>query len=126
MSVRGIRGATTVEFNTPESIENATVELTNEILKANNITPSDIGQAIFTLTKDLDAAFPAKFARIHCGFELVPMMCYQELEVPNSIRMCLRVLFTVNTEKSQREIHHVYLRGAKALRCDLLEHYKQV
>ena len=79
----------------------------------------DIAFAIFTLTKDLNAAFPAKFARLNCGFDMVPMMCYQELDVPNSIRMCLRVLFVVNTDKNQNEIKHVYLKGAKSLRTDL-------
>ncbi len=119
MFVRGIRGATVVLANTPEEIEKATVELTNEILAQNEVAVQDIAFAVFTLTKDLNAAFPAKFARLNCGFELVPMMCYQELDVPNSIRMCLRVLLTVNTDKAQNEIKHVYLKGAKALRADL-------
>jgi len=117
--VRGIRGATVVLANTPEEIEAATVELTNEIISQNSIRVQDIAFAVFTLTKDLNAAFPAKFARLHCGFELVPMMCYQELDVPNSIRMCLRVLFVVNCDKKQNEIKHIYLKGAKALRADL-------
>jgi len=119
MFVRGIRGATVVSANTPEEIEKATVELTNEILAQNEVAVQDIAFAVFTLTKDLNAAFPAKFARLNCGFDMVPMMCYQELDVPNSIRMCLRVLFTVNTNKAQNEIRHVYLKGAKALRADL-------
>ena len=119
MSTRGIRGAITVLANTPEEIEKATVELTNEIIAQNSIETKDIAFAIFILTKDLNAAFPAKFARINCGFDLVPMMCYQELDVPNSIRMCLRALFTVNTDKAQNEIKHIYLKGAKALRADL-------
>lgn len=119
MVVRGIRGATVVLANTPEEIEKATVELANEILAQNQVVVQDIAFAVFTLTKDLNAAFPAKFARLNCGFEMVPMMCYQELDVPNSIRMCLRVLLTVNTNKAQNEIKHVYLKGAKALRADL-------
>ena len=119
MLTRGIRGATVVLENTPEAIEAATVELTNEILTQNSIVVQDIAFAVFTLTKDLNAAFPAKFARLKCGFDMVPMMCYQELDVPNSITMCLRVLFTVNTTKTQNEIKHVYLKGAKALRADL-------
>lgn len=116
---RGIRGATVVLSNTAEDIKEATVELVNEILKRNNIKISDIAFAIFTLTKDLNAAFPAKFARLECGFDMVPMMCYQELDVPNSIEKCLRVLIVVNTDLEQNEINHVYLKGAKALRGDL-------
>ena len=119
MVTRGIRGATVVLANTPEEIEKATVELTNEILAQNEVAVQDVAFAVFTLTKDLNAAFPAKIARLNCGFELVPMMCYQELDVPNSIRMCLRVLLTVNTDKAQNEIKHVYLKGAKALRADI-------
>ena len=118
-SLRGIRGATVVLANTPEDIEAATVELTNEIIRQNNIAVEDIAFAVFTLTKDLNAAFPAKFARLKCGFNMVPMMCYQELDVPNSIEKCLRVLISVNTALKQDEIKHVYLKGAKALRADL-------
>ena len=119
VQTRGIRGATVVSSNISEDIEKATVELTNEIIAQNSIMVQDIAFAIFTLTKDLNAAFPAKFARLNCGFDMVPMMCYQELDVPNSIRMCLRVLFVVNTDKNQKEIKHVYLKGAKSLRTDL-------
>ena len=119
VQTRGIRGATVVSSNISEDIEKATVELTNEIIAQNSIMVQDIAFAIFTLTKDLNAAFPAKFARLNCGFDMVPMMCYQELDVPNSIRMCLRVLFVVNTDKNQNEIKHVNLKGAKALRTDL-------
>ena len=119
VQTRGIRGATVVSSNISEDIEKATVELTNEIIAQNSIMVQDIAFAIFTLTKDLNAAFPAKFARLNCGFDMVPMMCYQELDVPNSIRMCLRVFFVVNTDKNQNEIKHVYLKGAKSLRTDL-------
>lgn len=118
-AARGIRGATVVLSNTAEDIEKATVELVGEILKKNNIKISDIAFAIFTLTKDLNAAFPAKFARLCCDFDTVPMMCYQELDVPNSIQKCLRVLIVVNTDLRQNEINHVYLKEAKALRVDL-------
>lgn len=118
-AVRGIRGATVVLSNTPEEIQNATVELVNEILSKNGIKVSDIAFAIFTLTKDLNAAFPAKYARLECGFEMVPMMCYQELDVPGAIEKCLRVLIVVNTNLEQNKINHIYLKGAKALRADL-------
>lgn len=117
--VRGIRGATVVSANTPEAIEEATVEIVNEMIAQNALCTKDIAFAIFTLTKDLNAAFPAKFARLCCGFDMVPMMCYQELDVPNAIKMCLRVLLTVNTKVGQNDIKHVYLKGAKALRADL-------
>lgn len=119
MTSRGIRGAITLNTNTKEEIKLATVELLDEMLAKNEIKTQDISFAIFTLTSDLNADFPAKYARLECGFEKVPMMCYQELDVPNSLRMCLRILLNVNTNKSQDEIKHIYLKGASVLRGDL-------
>lgn len=119
MVSRGIRGAITLGANTKEEIEIAVVELLNEMLVKNEIETQDISFAIFTLTSDLNADFPAKYARLKCGFDRVPMMCYQELDVPNSLKMCLRVLLNINTNKSQDEIKHVYLKGAGVLRGDL-------
>lgn len=119
MTSRGIRGAITVENNSIEDIKNVTVELLNEMILINDIKIEDISFAIFTLTKDLNAAFPAKFAREICNFEFVPMMCYNELDVPNSLQKCLRIMLNINTKKSQKEIKHVYLKGAKILRKDL-------
>lgn len=119
MISRGIRGAITLNSNTKEEIEIAVVELLNEMLAKNEIKTQDISFAIFTLTSDLNADFPAKYARLKCGFDRVPMMCYQELDVPNSLKMCLRILLNINTDKSQDEIKHIYLKGAKILRGDL-------
>ncbi|MBE7707547.1 MAG: chorismate mutase [Cyanobacteria bacterium SIG27] len=119
MISRGVRGAITLKANTKEEIELATVELLNEMLNKNEIKTKDISFAIFTLTSDLNADFPAKYARLNCGFNLIPMMCYQELDVPNSLKMCLRILLNVNTNKTQDEIKHIYLKGATILRGDL-------
>ena len=119
MESRGVRGAITVSANTKEEIKNATVELLNEMLSKNEIETKDISFAIFTLTSDLNADFPAKYARLNCEFNLVPMMCYQELDVPNSLKMCLRILLNINTSKTQDKIKHIYLKGATALRGDL-------
>lgn len=119
MLTRGIRGATTLNSNTKQEIKNATVELIEEIIKTNSINKEDIAFVIFTVTSDINADFPAKYARLELGFDTVPMMCYREMEVTGSTPFCLRALVTVNTEKSQKEIKHCYLRGAKALRKDL-------
>ena len=116
---RGVRGAITLNQNTKEEIELATVELLNEMLIQNEIEKKDISFAIFTLTSDLNADFPAKYARLNCGFNKVPMMCYHELNVENSLKMCLRILLNINTRKSQDEIKHIYLKGAKVLRQDI-------
>lgn len=119
MFSRGIRGAITVEKDSFDDIKNATIELLTEILEKNNISTQDISHVIFTLTKDLKSAFPAKFAREYMHFENVPMMCFNELDIEGSLKKCLRVLIVVNTEKKQEEITHIYQKGAKNLRPDL-------
>lgn len=119
MFSRGVRGAITLCENSKEEIKRATIELLDEIIKQNEIKIEDISFAIFTLTKDLNADFPAKYARKYCNFNKVAMMCYHELDVENSLQKCLRVLININTDKKQDEIKHVYLKGAKILREDL-------
>ena len=119
MAVRGIRGAITVESNTEIAIKEATVELINAIIKENNIKLEDIVYTLFLTTKDLNKAYPAKFARLNCGFTLVPMMSTNEQEVTGSLTMALRVLIVVNTDKKQNEMKHQYLKGARVLRPDI-------
>ena len=118
--LRGIRGATTVEINSQDEIRTAVIEMINEILKINDIKTCDIASVSFTMTNDLDCAYPAKFAREIEGVSEVPLMCYQELNIKNSLEKCIRVLILVNTNKSQNEIKHVYLRKSKNLRPDLI------
>lgn len=119
-SVRGIRGAITIQDNDAEQIRQATHELLEEMAKRNSLTPADIISAIFTLTKDLDAAFPAAFAR-ELGWDRVPMICLNEIPVPGSLSRCIRVLLHVESSLSQEEIQPVYLREAANLRRDLME-----
>ena len=119
MYSRGVRGAITLEDNTKEAIQEGVVELLNKMLSENEIDTKDISFAIFTLTKDINADFPAKYARLNCGFNKVPMMCYFELDVENALEKCLRILLNINTNKTQDEIKHVYLKGAKILREDI-------
>ncbi len=119
MYSRGIRGAITIETDTPEQIERATVELYSKIKELNKIQSEDISHIVFTLTKDLKSAYPAKFLRQHFDVQYVPLMCMNELEIDGSLKKCLRMLVVVNTEKSQKDIQHVYLGGAQKLRPDL-------
>ena len=119
--LRGIRGATTVNSNNSDEIRDAVLEMLNEIIKQNDIKIADIACVEFTMTKDLDCVYPAKFAREIEGFSTVPLMCYQELEIKNALPKCIRVLVLVNTEKSQHGITHIYLRNAKTLRPDLIK-----
>lgn len=118
MPVRGIRGATTVRANTREEILEAARELLDAMVKANDINGEDVASAWFTTTPDLNAEFPAVAAR-QMGWTYVPLMCGHEMNVPGSLPMCLRVLMHVNTEVSPHDVHHVYIRGASALRPDL-------
>lgn len=115
MISKGIRGAITVEANTPEAIKDATITLLSEMIIKNNITVEQISHTIFTLTDDLNAAFPAKFARVDLLWENVPMMCFHELNVPNALKMCLRVLIVLNCEENFKP-EFVYLKGAEILR----------
>jgi chorismate mutase len=116
---RGIRGAITVESNTREAILAATSELLGEMLRANDVRKEDVASAYFTTTTDLNAEFPALAARNDFGWHDVALMCGHEMAVPGSLPMCLRILLHVNTERTQDQICHVYLRGAAVLRPDL-------
>lgn len=118
--VRGIRGAITVERNHRQDIIEATQELIKAIVDGNQLSAEDICSAFFTVTPDLNAEFPAKAARA-MGWDLVPLLCAQELDVAGALPRCIRVLVHVNTHKSQGEIKHIYLREASALRPDLVE-----
>lgn len=120
MLVRAIRGATTVAENTKESILEGTIELLSEIIKRNSLNTSDIISAVFTVTSDLNAAFPAVAAR-EIGWTDISLMCTNEIDVPGSLKNCIRVLIHFNTDKSNSDISHVYLKGAEALRPDLVE-----
>ncbi len=115
MYCRGIRGATTVEHNNQEEILAATSELLQLMIDQNDLQVEDIASAIFTVTEDLDAAFPAQAAR-QLGWEEVAYMCMREIPVPNSLDKCIRVLLHVNTTRSSSELQHVYLYRAVNLR----------
>ena len=117
MRVRGVRGATTATDNTPEAIAEAVMELMTELLRANDIEEDDIASVFFTSTPDLNAAFPAIGAR-RVGLMKVALLGMIEIDVPDAVKQCVRVLIHWNTEKSLDELVHVYLRGAVVLRPD--------
>lgn len=118
--LRGIRGAITVNTNSEEEIRIATLELVETVLKENDVKTQDIAFVNFTATCDISCAYPAQFARMHQNFQNVPLTCTQEMQVENSLRMCIRALFCVNTNKSQDEMKHQYLKGASVLRPDVM------
>lgn len=116
--VRAIRGAITVEENSKESIISNTKELLLRIVQENQVFEDDIISIIFSTTKDLNAVFPAAAAR-QLGWTSVALMCTNEIEVPGSLEKCIRVLMHINTNKTNKDIKHVYLKNAKNLRPDL-------
>jgi chorismate mutase len=118
MLCRGVRGATTVTSNTRDEILSATTQLLAVMIRLNGIEPEDVGSALFTVTKDLDAEFPALAAR-RLGWMNVPLMCSYEIDVAGSLPRCIRILINWNTNKAQKEIVHTYINDAKQLRPDL-------
>lgn len=119
MAVRGIRGAITVGANEEDKILAATVELLEGIVKLNDLRPEDVACVFLTVTRDLDAAFPALAVRRMPGWDLVPLMCAQEVPVKGSLERCIRLMLLVNTPLGQTEIRHLYLGEARKLRPDL-------
>lgn len=121
LTVRGIRGATTVDEDSAEAILAATRELLLAILEANpKLRPADIASVFFTSTDDLRAAYPAQAAR-GLGWNEVPLLDAQEIAVPGSLPNCIRVMIHWNTDLAQKDVHHIYLRQAVQLRPDLIQ-----
>lgn len=112
---RGIRGATTASANTREAILEATQEMLEKIVLANDLQVEDIASAIFSTTPDLTAEFPAVAAR-QLGWSDTALMCNHEMIVPGSLEHCIRVLIHWNTSRRADELVHVYVRGASRLR----------
>ncbi len=120
MRCQGVRGAITVDENTPAAILEATHMLLASMREANAFAVEEIASVIFTATPDLTAAYPAAAAR-EMGWTETPLLCMQEMAVAGSLPRCIRVLLHWNTDRLPGEIQHVYLRGARALRPDLTE-----
>ena len=114
--VRGIRGATTADDNSKEAILEATTQLLEGLVEANDIDADDVAAALFTTTKDLNAEFPAVAAR-QMGWDYVALMCGHEMAVPDAQRHCIRVLVLLNTDKAPDELSNIYLKGAANLRA---------
>ena len=119
--MRSIRGATTVETNDRQAILSATGEMLAAIFERNGVAADDVISIQFTATSDLTAAYPAEAAR-QLGVTRAGLCCYQEMRVDGSLPMCVRALVYVESEKPQRDMEHVYLRGAVGLRSDLINH----
>lgn len=101
---RGVRGATTVENNEANEIIEHTRALVQEMAEKNNIQAEDVSHAFISVTKDVNAAFPAKALRDIEGWKYVPVMCMQEIDVPGSLPKCIRIMMIVNTDKQQKRL----------------------
>ncbi len=117
MRLQGIRGATTVGRNDSAEILEATNELLRTLIEANGLQPDDIVSGLFTVTNDLDAAFPARAAEDY-GWNIVALLHATEIPVPGSLPLCIRLLVHAYTSRTRTEIKHCYLRGATVLRPD--------
>ena len=125
MAMRGIRGATTADANTRESILSATHELLAALIAANDISADDVASAFFTTTPDLNAEYPALAARL-MGWDEAALMCAHEMDVPHGLPMCIRVLIHWNTSARADQVKHIYLKDAVALRPDRISYSAEV
>ena len=114
---RGVRGATVAAENSKEAILAATRELLYVMIRANGIEPEAVASVYFTTTRDLNATYPALAAR-QLGWYDVALLCGHEMDVPDGLPACIRILLHWNTRQAQDEIVHVYLREAQSLRPD--------
>lgn len=117
-TLRALRGATTVEEDTPDQVTERVQELLRQLMARNGLVEDDVVSVLFTATADVVSMFPATAAR-GIGFGAVPLMCAQEIPVPGAMPRCIRVLAHVHTDRSRDELRHVYLRDAQGLRDDL-------
>lgn len=119
-AVRALRGATTVDADTVEQVNERVQALVTAMLDRNGVSKDDLVSVVFTATDDIHSAFPAAAARA-IGMGDVPLLCARELDIDGGTPLCIRVLMHLTTERSRRELHHVYLEGARGLRDDLPE-----
>ena len=118
MLCRGVRGAITVKENKKEAILAATRRLLLEMMDKNQILVEDIVSIFFSVTRDLDQAFPAAAAR-ELGMTDTPLLCLNEIEIEGALKHCVRILLHINTSKKLKELKHSYLEDAVILRPDL-------
>ena len=117
MPLRGIRGATTATANTRDAILSATCELLQALIRANGLREADIASIYFTVTPDLNAAFPAAAVRL-LGWNGIALLDAQAPHIADDVPRCIRVLIHWDTDCALGEICHVYLRDARQLRPD--------
>ncbi len=118
MALRGLRGATTLEEDTPEAMRERVQELVTRMLIANDVAKEQLVSVLFTATDDLHSMFPATAAR-EIGLGDVPLLCARELDIVGATPRCVRVLMHIEDDRPRGALHHIYLHGAVGLRDDL-------
>lgn len=120
--IQGIRGATTVSKNVSEEIAAAVHELLDILESKNRLSPEHLISVTFSVTRDLDALFPAAAARKRPGWDTVPLLDVQHMHVEGSLPRCIRVLIHAQVPVLHPDVCHAYLRNAQRLRPDLSVH----
>lgn len=115
-----MRGATTLDEDTPEQVNKRVQELVTAMLEENGLASDSLVSILFTATPDVHSGFPATAAR-GLGLDDVPLMGAQELDVAGALPLCVRVMMHVETDRPRHQVNHVYLHGARSLRPDLAE-----
>ncbi len=116
--LRALRGATTLDEDTPGQVNDRVRDLVSAMLERNGIVHDDLVSILFTATDDVTSMFPATAAR-SLGLGDVPLICASELDIAGAMPRCIRVLMHFYTERTRQALHHVYLEGARGLRDDL-------
>ena len=123
-TVRAIRGATTVDEDTREQVEERTRALIEALLERNGLEADDLVSIVLTSTVDIRSQFPATAAR-GLGLDQVPLLGAMEADIAGGLPRCVRVLVTCYTDRERKELRHVYLEGATVLRRDLADDQPQ-
>lgn len=116
--VRAIRGATTALENSSEAIREAVNELLDELEAHNQFEPEEVVSVTFSVTRDIDAIFPATIARERPYWNNIPLLDVQQMYVEHDLNYCIRCLILFNTPNPNTEVYHPYLRQARGLRPD--------
>jgi len=119
--VRALRGATTLDVDSADQMAERVPELMLELLGRNDISSDDVISVLFVSTPDITCQHPATAVRSRMSFDDVPMTGAQELDVPGSVELCVRVMMHIETDRDRADLRHVYLHGAVVLRPDLAE-----
>jgi chorismate mutase len=120
MPVRALRGATTIDDDSPDHITERVKALMAALFERNDLGNDDVISAVVTATPDIRSHHPATAVRAF-GLPDVAILGAQELEIDGGLARCVRVLLHVESDRARTDLRHVFLEGAKVLRPDLTD-----